>query len=65
MLPAECGSSEGGLIELREPALALLAGSSSGRHAGHDTSIDALGEIIQMGLLGPLQNNDYYDNVVG
>ena len=55
MLPAKRGSSDGGLIELREPVLALLAGSSSRRHAGHDTSIDATGEIIPMGLLGPLR----------
>ena len=54
MLPAKRSSSESGLIELCEPVLALLAGSSSRRHAGDDTSIENLWEIIQMGPIGPL-----------
>ena len=48
------GSRKIGLIELREAVFALLAGSSSRRHTRDDTSIDALGEIIKMGPLGPL-----------
>ena len=54
MLPAKGCSRKIGLIELREPVLALLAGSSSRRHTGDNTSIDALGEIIKIGPLGPL-----------
>lgn len=54
MLPTKRGSSESGLIELCEPMFALLLGESSRRHAEQDTSIDSLGEIIPMGLLGPL-----------
>jgi len=57
MLPAECSSSERRLIELYEPVLALLLGKSSRRHAEQDTSIEVLGEIISMGLLGPLHTS--------
>ena len=54
MLPTECGSTESGLIKLREPVFALLLGESSRRHAGQNTSIETLGEIIHIGPLGRL-----------
>ena len=55
MLSAKCRRTEIGLIELREPVFALLLGKSSRRHTGQNTSGDPLGEIIQMGPLGPLR----------
>jgi len=57
MLPAKCGSTESGLIKLREPVFTLFLGKSSRRHARQNISIEPFEEIIHMGLLGPLHES--------